>query len=390
MTPLEEMHELKRQNQRITNVVANLYERIIDGCQLGLLNVRHAQTLLRVPLEEEVSGNPKEAMQDLLQRGKVESTAQGGGQRACTETARGQQGKTPRCDSGKGKELPQTSPGSDCEAQSLEGPREGKSEEPFKDSGFPRPDSKTEDLPIVRSGGDTSCPSRRLQQALRSGVALQCLSRQEAQDILTIISSPTAGRDYIHFEMPPLAPATAKLVLDFAKALADKLHAAEVKYGYGDDWSKITPSWPTPECHEYLMGHVAKGDPRDVANFCAFLWFHKLSTKQCLRDYIHKRELEPGKLAEIFAAWPLPESVCSDQCVTDRCYPHRSGTNLLTIEEARQMFEYVLIKAGIARLENREIVSKITAEILDTEGAMISAKDTVMGSEQAARNGGQA
>jgi len=107
---------------------------------------------------------------------------------------------------------------------------------------------------------------------------------------------PTAGRDYIHFEMPPLAPATVKLVLDFAKALADKLSAAEVKYGYGDSWA--TPDaedWPNPLCYDRLMEHLAKGDPRDVANYCAFLWFHKLSTKPCLRDYIHKRELENTK-----------------------------------------------------------------------------------------------
>lgn len=47
-------------------------------------------------------------------------------------------------------------------------------------------------------------------------------------------------------------------------------------------------------------------------------------------------------LADRFLAWPLPESVCSDLCVTDRSYPHRSGTNLLTVVEARQMLEYLL------------------------------------------------
>lgn len=52
------------------------------------------------------------------------------------------------------------------------------------------------------------------------------------------------------------------------------------------------------------------------------------------------------KLVDAFLAWPLPESVCCDRCVIERGYPHRSGTNLLAATEARQMFEYVLNKAG--------------------------------------------
>jgi hypothetical protein len=49
-----------------------------------------------------------------------------------------------------------------------------------------------------------------------------------------------------------------------------------------------------------------------------------------------------------FLSWPLPDSVCSDLCVTQRDYgkaqgwPKRVGTNLLTADEARQMLEYVL------------------------------------------------
>lgn len=48
-------------------------------------------------------------------------------------------------------------------------------------------------------------------------------------------------------------------------------------------------------------------------------------------------------LVDRFLRWPLPQSVSSDGCVTDRRYPHpRSGTNLLTADETRQMLEYVL------------------------------------------------
>jgi hypothetical protein len=49
------------------------------------------------------------------------------------------------------------------------------------------------------------------------------------------------------------------------------------------------------------------------------------------------------EMVDRFLRWPLPASVCSDTCVTTRDYPHqRSGTNLLTHDEARQMLEFVL------------------------------------------------
>jgi hypothetical protein len=64
---------------------------------------------------------------------------------------------------------------------------------------------------------------------------------------------------------------TAALVARFAVALGEKLHAAEVKYGYSDGWAR--PDW-MDECRAHLIEHVHKGDPRDVAAYCAFLWHH--------------------------------------------------------------------------------------------------------------------
>jgi hypothetical protein len=50
-----------------------------------------------------------------------------------------------------------------------------------------------------------------------------------------------------------------------------------------------------------------------------------------------------NRLVDRFLAWPLPKSVRSDPCVTMTHYAHsRSGTNLLTADEARQMFRYLL------------------------------------------------
>lgn len=72
-----------------------------------------------------------------------------------------------------------------------------------------------------------------------------------------------------------LHPDTADLVARFASALAEKLHKAEQKYGYSDGW--LDPGW-MEECQQKLAHHVQKGDSRDVAAYCAFMWHHGWST----------------------------------------------------------------------------------------------------------------
>lgn len=72
-----------------------------------------------------------------------------------------------------------------------------------------------------------------------------------------------------------LHPKTASLVQRFTAALAEKLAAAEKKYGYSDGWA--SPDW-MGECRLQLREHLFKGDPRDVAAYCAFLWHHGAST----------------------------------------------------------------------------------------------------------------
>lgn len=73
------------------------------------------------------------------------------------------------------------------------------------------------------------------------------------------------------------------------------------------------------------------------------------------------------KLVDAFVAWPLPESVCSDPCATMKGYPNRSGTNLLTAVEARQMFEYLLTKVQDPTLGLALALSKIEADAKDCE-----------------------
>ncbi|HYD35883.1 MAG TPA: hypothetical protein VD999_07525, partial [Vitreimonas sp.] len=79
---------------------------------------------------------------------------------------------------------------------------------------------------------------------------------------------------------------TQDLVKRFAEAMAQKLYDAEQKYGYDDGW--MSDNW-MGECRENLYEHLAKGDPRDVANYCAFLWHHKETTAP--NDWSHVMEI---------------------------------------------------------------------------------------------------
>ena len=74
--------------------------------------------------------------------------------------------------------------------------------------------------------------------------------------------------------------ATAALVVAFAEALAEKLHKADNKYGYGDLWAR--EDWRR-RCQGQLIKHLKKGDSRDVAAYCAFLWYHKQPTVRSTR-----------------------------------------------------------------------------------------------------------
>jgi hypothetical protein len=61
------------------------------------------------------------------------------------------------------------------------------------------------------------------------------------------------------------------LVERFSAALLEKLIASEKKYGWHNGWKH--PGWREDLIRE-LHEHVAKGDPRDVAAYCAFAWHH--------------------------------------------------------------------------------------------------------------------
>lgn len=66
-------------------------------------------------------------------------------------------------------------------------------------------------------------------------------------------------------------PATAMLVVDFANALDQQLALKEKQHGYTDEWTKL--DW-MHECRSKVREHIKKGNPLDVAAYCAFLWWH--------------------------------------------------------------------------------------------------------------------
>ncbi|EJQ1998384.1 DUF550 domain-containing protein [Salmonella enterica] len=94
---------------------------------------------------------------------------------------------------------------------------------------------------------------------------------------------PKDGEPRLHIKEQPapvmpaeLHPDTQNLVANFCTALAEKLYGAQLKYGYDADWKQ--DGWHT-QCLAHFHQHIAKGDPRDVAAYCAFMWYHGWKTE---------------------------------------------------------------------------------------------------------------
>jgi hypothetical protein len=122
-----------------------------------------------------------------------------------------------------------------------------------------------------------------------------------------------------------------------------------------------------PERAFYVLGPEDGSVPRAISERCPLHVY--VPTRDCMNlaatanvilfDRMMKRhEFEPPTcgnlppipereimniqtLAERFCSTPLPESVCADLCATKQG-PGRSGTNLLTIEEAKEVLERIL------------------------------------------------
>ena len=127
------------------------------------------------------------------------------------------------------------------------------------------------DMKAMFTRGETDMP-RALWAAMLAAAPVAPLASNlvgDSQPGDTGVNAPVApaGSD----GEAKLQPATAALVDRFAAALKEKLAAAEVKYGYSDGW--LADHWQG-QLVTKLVDHVQKGDPRDVAAFCAFAWHH--------------------------------------------------------------------------------------------------------------------
>lgn len=114
---------------------------------------------------------------------------------------------------------------------------------------------------------------------------------------------PKDGEPRLHIkEQPtPAMPAelhhdTQNLVADFCTALAEKLYKAQLKYGYDADWKQ--DGWAT-QCLSHFHQHIAKGDPRDVAAYCAFMWYHGWKTEPVSGPVVPE-EITSASAPEIF------------------------------------------------------------------------------------------
>ena len=67
------------------------------------------------------------------------------------------------------------------------------------------------------------------------------------------------------------------LMIRFFLAVFHKMRLAERKHQWKGTWRKSTTQQSTAQ---HLAEHSHKGDPRDVAIFAAFAWYHRWSTSK--------------------------------------------------------------------------------------------------------------
>lgn len=138
-------------------------------------------------------------------------------------------------------------------------------------------------LPEAVDGPHTHSQSSSAREDLRDALINKLMERMEsiegldpemtADHLLSVFDASTyAGL----LKLPgAMEDQTLAQIGKFAVKLAWKLHAAELKYGYGLEW--MEDGWRL-QCQKDLLEHVKKGDPLDVAAYCMFADYHGWSS----------------------------------------------------------------------------------------------------------------
>lgn len=128
-----------------------------------------------------------------------------------------------------------------------------------------------------------------------------------------------------HQKLATLHPATRQLVTDFAQALALKLLRSQEKYGYGASWKNLGESWTLEDCQKELVRHVEKGDPLDVAAYCAFLWSKGLPTVLHAAEQMAKVQDENDRLKFSLKAADRAHELLEEQMARHQWQPIESS-----------------------------------------------------------------
>ena len=92
---------------------------------------------------------------------------------------------------------------------------------------------------------------------------------------------------------------TADLLRLFAEELGRKLEKAQLKHGYSTEWKTA----PAEDLQAGMLAHIVKGDPRDVAAYCMFLWGRKADT---VDPAFREGLLRGAELRALLATSPRP------------------------------------------------------------------------------------
>ncbi|EJJ3922639.1 hypothetical protein NI479_004792, partial [Salmonella enterica] len=130
--------------------------------------------------------------------------------------------------------------------------------------------------------------------------------------------------------------------------------------------------WST-QCQAHFHQHIAKGDPRDVAAYCAFMWYHGWKTESVSAPVVPE-EVMPGGLAYL-TALPVFEGNDTDKIIGYRCL---IGGDTRIVESQEQAYvdgKAVVNACRVAMLQSkyRDLSQPVDPQISEYEQIMLQA-----------------